>query len=74
MKDTLRDIEKDMGTRVRKGGASHDRRSGNVVCASFTHYLARPVGGEPDPHLHSHNILFNVTYDPPRRPGKRDSS
>jgi conjugative relaxase-like TrwC/TraI family protein len=63
VKETLRDIEKDMGTRVRKGGASHDRRSGNIACASFTHYLARPVGGEPDPHLHSHNFIFNATYD-----------
>jgi hypothetical protein len=38
--------------------------TGNLVAAGFTHYLARPVGGEPDPHLHSHNFIFNVTWDP----------
>jgi conjugative relaxase-like TrwC/TraI family protein len=64
VKDTLRNIEKDMRARVRKGGAFHDRVTGNFAVASFTHYLARPVGGEPDPHLHSHNFIFNVTWDP----------
>jgi len=53
-----------MRARVRKGGAFHDRVTGNFAAASFTHYLARPVGGEPDPHLHSHNFIFNVTWDP----------
>jgi hypothetical protein len=64
VKDTLRDIEKHMQARVRKGGAFWDRTTGNIVSAGFTHYLARPVGGEPDPHLHSHNMIFNVTWDP----------
>jgi conjugative relaxase-like TrwC/TraI family protein len=64
VRDTLRDIEKDMRARVRKGGAFSDRVTGNIVSAGFTHYLARPVGGEPDPHLHSDNFIFNATWDP----------
>ena len=61
---TMQDMESAMETRVRKNGAFEDRTTGRAVWASFTHYLARPVDGEPDPHLHSHNFVFNATWDP----------
>jgi conjugative relaxase-like TrwC/TraI family protein len=61
---TLAEIEAGMKARVRKGGAFEDRTTGNMVAASFMHFLARPVDGEPDPHLHSHNFVFNATWDP----------
>ena len=64
VQDTMREIERDMQARVRKDGAEEDRTTGNAVWASFTHYLARPVDGVPDPSLHSHNFMFNMTWDP----------
>ena len=60
----MRGIEKDIETRVRKQGAFHHRTTGNGIWASFTHFLSRPVDGSPDPQLHAHNMLFNVTFDP----------
>lgn len=61
---TMQEIEADIQTRVRRGGVSGDRRSGNLVWAGFTHELARPVGGVPDPQLHVHAYVFNATFDP----------
>lgn len=61
--ETMRDIEAEMKTRVRKGGDDHDRETGNMVYAEFVHFTARPVGGVPDPHLHSHVYAFNLTHD-----------
>jgi hypothetical protein len=43
------------GTRVRVGGAQHDRSTGNFPAALFTHDTSRAV----DPHLHTHCIVFN---------------
>jgi conjugative relaxase-like TrwC/TraI family protein len=37
-----------------------DRTTGNIVCAIFRHDTSRAL----DPHLHSHCIVFNATYDP----------
>lgn len=61
--ETMKDIEAEMKTRVRKGGDDHDRETGNMVYAEFVHFTARPVGGIPDPHLHSHVYAFNLTHD-----------
>ena len=47
--ETMREIEGEMQTRVRKGGVFADRDTGNMAWASFTHELARPVDGVPDP-------------------------
>ena len=61
---TMRDIEADMQTRVRKGGKDEDRRTGELLWADFLHQTARPVkDAEPDPHLHCHCYTFNVTWD-----------
>jgi conjugative relaxase-like TrwC/TraI family protein len=61
--ETMKDIEREMKTRVRKGGDDHDRETGNMVYAEFVHFTARPVGGVPDPHMHSHVYAFNLSHD-----------
>ena len=61
--DTMREIETEMQTRVRVGGAQEERTTGNIVYAEFVHKTARPVDGKPDPHLHAHCFVFNATYD-----------
>lgn len=57
-------IESDVETRVRKGGANHNRVTGNLVWAGFTHLTARPIDGIPDPQIHRHCFTFNATLDP----------
>lgn len=57
-------IEVDAKARVRRDGFDADRPTENLIWASFTHELSRPVGGVPDPHLHVHCFVFNATYDP----------
>src|SRR5438094_2638953 len=52
--ETMREIEAEMKTRVRMGGRDEDRVTGNMVWAEFIHTTSRPVGGLPDPQLHSH--------------------
>lgn len=44
--ETMRQIEKDMATRVRIGGEDIDRTTGNLVWSQFTHLATRPVGYE----------------------------
>ncbi len=66
--ETMREMESEMKTRVRKGkdaekGNDGDRITGNMVWGEYVHTTARPVNGEPDPHLHAHCFAFNVTYD-----------
>ncbi len=46
-------------TRVRKNGQCTDRTTGNIVAAVFRHDTSRAL----DPHLHSHCIVFNATFD-----------
>jgi conjugative relaxase-like TrwC/TraI family protein len=60
---TMREIESDMKTRVRKNGADENRTTGNMIWAEFVHFTARPVNGIPDPHLHAHCYTFNTTWD-----------
>ena len=56
----LREFEAFAATRIRVGGAQSDRLTGNVVAALFTHDTSRAL----DPHLHTHCIVFNATFDP----------
>ena len=60
---TMREIESEIKTRVRKNGADENRTTGNMVWAEFVHFTARPVNGVPDPHLHAHCYAFNTTWD-----------
>jgi len=60
IKETLKEIEDITATRVRLGGAIHDRPTGNMVAAVVTHDTSRAL----DPQLHTHVCVMNVTYDP----------
>src|SRR5271154_5297038 len=62
--DTMREIEAEMKTRVRKRGKDEDRVTGNMVWAEFIHTTSRPVDGIPDPQLHAPCFVFNSTWDP----------
>lgn len=61
--ETMQEIEVDAATRVRKHDMQEERITGNLAWATFVHTTARPVNGEPDPHLHAHCFVFNTTYD-----------
>jgi conjugative relaxase-like TrwC/TraI family protein len=62
--ETMRDIEADCLTRVRKHGKVDDRATGELLWTDFVHQTARPVDGSaPDPHLHAHCFVFNMTWD-----------
>ena len=56
----LTELEKFAETRVRRTGADDERPTGNLVGALFRHDTSR----ELDPHLHTHCVLFNATFDP----------
>ena len=60
---TMRDMEAEMQTRVRKHGQNEDRVTGNMVWGEFVHFTARPVGEIPDPHLHMHCVVFNASFE-----------
>ena len=61
--ETMREIEAEMKTRVRRKGQDTDRTTGNMVWAEFIHTTSRPVDGLPDPQLHAHVFAFNTTWD-----------
>jgi conjugative relaxase-like TrwC/TraI family protein len=47
---------------ARYGKGGHEvERTGEAVWASYRHEDTRTAGGQADPHLHTHNILLNVT-------------
>jgi conjugative relaxase-like TrwC/TraI family protein len=60
---TMQDVESEMRARVRKGGRNEERKTGNMTWGEFIHFTSRPVDGVPDPHLHAHCFVFNVTQD-----------
>ena len=64
VRETMAEMETEMQTRVRRGGRSEDRITGNMVWAEFVHFNARPIDGVSDPHLHCHAYVFNLTRDP----------
>jgi conjugative relaxase-like TrwC/TraI family protein len=55
----MREFEAFATTRVRVGKADCDRSTGNFVAAMFTHDTSRAL----DPHLHTHCVVFNATFD-----------
>jgi conjugative relaxase-like TrwC/TraI family protein len=55
----LKEFEAYAATRIRTHGAQSDRLTGNFVAALFTHDTSRAL----DPHLHTHGIVFNATFD-----------
>ena len=63
VQETMREMEAEMKTRVRKGGRDENRTTSNLVWAEFIHTTSRPVDGIPDPQLHAHCFVFNTTFD-----------
>ncbi len=61
--ETMRDMEAEIKTRVRRGGRNEERTTGNLVWAEFVHTTSRPVDGVPDPQLHAHCFVLNSTWD-----------
>ena len=59
VKSALKEFEAFASTRIRVGGAQSDRLTKNFVTALFTHDTSRAL----DPHLHTHCIVFNATFD-----------
>jgi conjugative relaxase-like TrwC/TraI family protein len=59
VRSALNEFEAFAGTRIRVSGAQHDRSTGNFAAALFTHDTSRAL----DPHLHTHCIVFNATFD-----------
>src|ERR1035438_2352146 len=60
VKSALNEFEVFADRKVRKAGEQQDRLTGNYVTALFTHNTSRAL----DPHLHTHCIVFNATFDP----------
>lgn len=58
-------MEQDAAVRVRKGGADHDRTSGNLAWAAYDHFTGRPARDDllPDMLLHTHVVVANLSYD-----------
>lgn len=56
----MRELEVFAATRVRVDDGNGDRLTGNLAVALFTHDTSRAL----DPHLHTHCIVFNATFDP----------
>jgi conjugative relaxase-like TrwC/TraI family protein len=59
VRSALAEFESFAATRIRVGGAQSDRLTGNFAAALFTHDTSRAL----DPHLHTHCIVFNATFD-----------
>ncbi|HLX68420.1 MAG TPA: MobF family relaxase [Verrucomicrobiae bacterium] len=59
VRSAMKEFEAFASTRVRAGKANCDRFTGNLVVALFTHDTSRAL----DPHLHTHCIVFNATFD-----------
>jgi conjugative relaxase-like TrwC/TraI family protein len=60
VRSALREFEAFTATRIRLDGAQTDRLTGNFAAALFTHDTSRAL----DPHVHTHCIVFNATFDP----------
>lgn len=70
IKAAVNELEELTMTRVRSQGGMTDRETGNMAAAVFRHETSRSVVTEkgdevltPDPHLHSHVVVFNATFD-----------
>jgi len=60
VKMAMLELERFAEARIRKGGLRSERITGNLVAATFRHDTSR----ELDPHLHTHCVVFNATFDP----------
>jgi conjugative relaxase-like TrwC/TraI family protein len=55
----LQEFEQFAAVRLRQKGARDYRGTQNIVAAQFTHDTSRAL----DPHLHTHCIVFNASFD-----------
>src|SRR5437870_4885055 len=55
----LQEFEQFASVRLRRKGVRDYRVTQNVVAATFTHDTSRAL----DPHLHTHCIVFNASFD-----------
>ena len=55
----VKELQHFAGTQVHRGMDKSERLTGNVVCATFRHDTSRAL----DPHLHTHCVMFNATFD-----------
>ena len=60
VRQAMLELEKRAESRVRKSGQNSERVTGNLVTACFRHETSR----ELDPHLHTHCVVMNATFDP----------
>jgi conjugative relaxase-like TrwC/TraI family protein len=60
VRQAMLELEKRAESRVRKSGQNGERVTGNLVTACFRHETSR----ELDPHLHTHCVVMNTTFDP----------
>jgi conjugative relaxase-like TrwC/TraI family protein len=59
VRTACKELEAFAGTRVRLQGKREERETANLVAACFRHETSR----ELDPHLHTHCVIFNATFD-----------
>ena len=55
----MTELEKFAETRVRVAKQNTERVTGNLIAACFQHDTSRAL----DPHLHTHCVVFNATFD-----------
>lgn len=67
VRETMQELEADVKTRIRVRGRDDERVTGNLAWGEFIHLTARPVDGVPDPHLHAHCFVANLTFDSEER-------
>lgn len=61
--ETMREMETETKTRVRKGGKNEDRVTGEMIWGEHVHFTSRPIDGVPDPQVHAHCFVMNSTFD-----------
>jgi len=70
VRSAMAEIERDMQTKNKVSGRIEYEDSPSILYARFDHFTTRPLeetDGDskryvPDPHLHSHCFMFNVTW------------
>lgn len=72
--ETMREMESEMKTRVRRKGQDTDRTTGNMVWAEFIHTTSRPVDGVPDPSFTPMSLRSIPLGTKAKSVGRRGSS
>lgn len=62
VQETVLEMEQNVYARVTRNGKKTIESTGNLVAAEYIHFTGRPVDGYPDPHLHSHIVVYNATH------------